>query len=464
MSSIEQLKHRALEAYQQGESDAAISRWQQVLETDPNDAEVWSYLGAALRSQNQIEGAIKCNERSLKLNPQQPVVHYNLGNIHQQQGDLGKAAACYQNALAQQPTMALAAYNLGNVCRDQGYLKQAIECYQHAITLDPVHAPSYNNLGNAYKHDGNLIQAIPCYERALQCQPDYPEAKYNLGNVFYEQLDFAAAIPWFDSASIRDAEARALYCSYKISQFDDFRSRLEQHRQHGPHRSPQVATLVAHHAVNFASPNNYEFCPQPFEYVYHEPIMELAGKKSALREQLLEAINNTAIDERTQGRLHSGVQSSGNLFYRAETPFREVAAIVRQHFEIYRARHAGADCELIRAFPEQLEFESSWYIRMQRGGHLTSHIHETGWISGALYLALPERGTGGDEGCFEMGLQGDDYPIVDGAGEFTTQVVPLTVGDVVLFPANLFHRTIPFQADAERICIAFDLKPLKQHQ
>jgi hypothetical protein len=34
----------------------------------------------------------------------------------------------------------------------------------------------------------------------------------------------------------------------------------------------------------------------------------------------------------------------------------------------------------------------------------------------------------------------------------------------VLFPANLFHRTIPFQAAAERICIAFDLKPSEQHQ
>jgi hypothetical protein len=33
------------------------------------------------------------------------------------------------------------------------------------------------------------------------------------------------------------------------------------------------------------------------------------------------------------------------------------------------------------------------------------------------------------------------------------------VGDIVLFPSSLFHRTIPFSADEDRICVAFDLKP-----
>jgi hypothetical protein len=33
------------------------------------------------------------------------------------------------------------------------------------------------------------------------------------------------------------------------------------------------------------------------------------------------------------------------------------------------------------------------------------------------------------------------------------------VGDIVFFPSSLFHRTIPFESDEERICIAFDVKP-----
>ena len=33
------------------------------------------------------------------------------------------------------------------------------------------------------------------------------------------------------------------------------------------------------------------------------------------------------------------------------------------------------------------------------------------------------------------------------------------VGDIVLFPSSLFHRTLPFRADADRVCIAFDIAP-----
>jgi hypothetical protein len=250
-----------------------------------------------------------------------------------------------------------------------------------------------------------------------------------------------------------------LYCSYKTGQFDDFRSRLQTHLQKTRHHSPQIATLVAHHAVNFGAPNNYGFCPQPFDFVYHESMPELAAADSALRKALLDDIAHREIDERKQGRLHNGVQSSGNLFYRNETSFRSLADLVRGHFDRYLTRFKTADCELIRAFPQRRDFESSWYIRMRSGGHLTSHIHESGWVSGALYLALPGRADGAIDGCFELGLHGDDYPVMAGAGEFPTRVLPIAVGDIVLFPANLFHRTIPFQSEEERICIAFDLKP-----
>ena len=32
-------------------------------------------------------------------------------------------------------------------------------------------------------------------------------------------------------------------------------------------------------------------------------------------------------------------------------------------------------------------------------------------------------------------------------------------GDMVLFPSYLYHRTLPFESDAERICVAFDVIP-----
>ena len=98
---------------------------------------------------------------------------------------------------------------------------------------------------------------------------------------------------------------------------------------------------------------------------------------------------------------------------------------------------------------------------MQQGGHLSAHIHEIGWLSGAVYLAMPTTKVGSNEGAFEYGTHGDDYPILAPKTQqnFPVAHIMPNVGDIVLFPSSLFHRTIPFSANESRICIAFDLKP-----
>jgi len=94
---------------------------------------------------------------------------------------------------------------------------------------------------------------------------------------------------------------------------------------------------------------------------------------------------------------------------------------------------------------------------MRQGGHLAPHIHEIGWISGAVYLAMPSDKKTPDEGAFEYGIHGDAYP--QKHSRFPVGTVMPLVGEIVLFPSSLFHRTIPFTSNEERICIAFDLKP-----
>jgi uncharacterized protein (TIGR02466 family) len=171
---------------------------------------------------------------------------------------------------------------------------------------------------------------------------------------------------------------------------------------------------------------------------------------------LLANIAQADIAERKQARLTNGKQSAGNLFKRPEAAFRALGELVKREFRHYQAQFSQADCALITHFPESLEFTSSWYVKMQKGGHLDAHIHEIGWLSGAVYLAMPETADP-QEGAFEYGTHGDQYPQLH--QNFPTRFIKPAIGDIVLFPSSLFHRTIPFHAEAERICVAFDLKP-----
>jgi uncharacterized protein (TIGR02466 family) len=151
------------------------------------------------------------------------------------------------------------------------------------------------------------------------------------------------------------------------------------------------------------------------------------------------------------------VQSAGHLFKRSEASFKALAELVLREVARYKERFQGASCALLTHFPKNPEFSSAWYIKMRTGGHLSSHIHEEGWISGSLYLAMPPRAPGALDGAIEFSTDGDDYPRK--TDQFPVRAIPPKVGDIVLFPSSLFHRTIPFSADEDRICIAFDIRP-----
>ena len=92
---------------------------------------------------------------------------------------------------------------------------------------------------------------------------------------------------------------------------------------------------------------------------------------------------------------------------------------------------------------------------MNKGGHLKTHNHETGWLTGTFYLQMPEKDINTDEGAIEFSHQGPKYPAEN--GEFEKRLIRPTTRDLNIFCSSLFHRTLPFNSDRQRICIAFDV-------
>ena len=63
------------------------------------------------------------------------------------------------------------------------------------------------------------------------------------------------------------------------------------------------------------------------------------------------------------------------------------------------------------------------------------------------------------EGAIEFSIHGHDLPIL--CEDFPRVTIQPKVGDLVMFPSSLFHRTIPFQEKTERCVIAFDVSPIE---
>lgn len=474
----------------QGKLREAVISFRKMLNLDSGIAEVHFNLGAINTQLKDNKAAIGSYRKALQLKPDLTVAHFNLGTLLQQQGLFHEAGKHYQQAVAQQPgfyeawanwgTMLQAGgdlqgaekcyrqaltlhadgrgyFNLGTVLHDQGEHPAAVEAFREALVLDPQFADAWNDLGETYRDQGNMEEAVRCYRQALKVDAQHSRANYNLGESYCLGEQLEQAVPYFAASDFADAQERVLQCLYKTRQFDQFKQRFEQALTQEKHNSILLGTLSTHYALNFQQPNPYRFCQSPMDFVLKTHIDELSEPDSPLLQQLLDDIKHLAIAERKQGRLYYGIQSAGNLLQRAEPSFQKLAALIRTKVKFYQQHFAGSEDALIKLFPTHLEFASSWYLRMKQGGYLGSHIHEEGWISGCVYLQLPDKGADGHEGSFEYGTDGDDYPRLN--DNFSACIVDQVVGDLVLFPSSLFHRTIPFQSDQERVCVAFDIKP-----
>jgi uncharacterized protein (TIGR02466 family) len=440
---------------QQQKYAEAVTSYRTAIQLKSNMPDLYFNLAIALTNINQLEEAEAAYRQAIKLQPSFFEAHGNLGTLLQRQGKLDEAIQSYQTGLRINPQDARGYFNLGTVLRDKGLLDEAVQHYQKAIALFPNYTDAYNNLGETYRDQGNMPDAVLQYQEALARNPQHANANYNMAEFLYLAKRYAEAIPYFEQSQLDDWQERILYCLYKDSQFDTFRQKRDALIKQAPHTSPFLATLSTHYSINFKEQDPYTFCSNGLAFVYHRAIPELA-EGSPLLQSLLHDIHHADIAERKQARLTNGKQSAGNLFKRPEASFRALSALIKRTFAEYRQHFASADCALITAFPDTLEFTSSWYVKMQQGGHLNGHIHEIGWISGAVYLAMPET-EDEREGAFEYGTHGDEYPQLH--TDFPTAYIKPKVGDIVLFPSSLFHRTIPFNAKEERICVAFDLKP-----
>ncbi len=441
----------------------SVVSYKNALKLQPNTPDLLFNLGIALNHLNRLDEAVLAYAQAIQAKPDFFEAHGNLGTVLQAQGKLDEAIASYQAGLKINPQDARGYFNLGTVLRDKGLLAEAASAYQQAIKLFPNYTDAHNNLGETLRDQGDMDAAVKSYQAALALNASHAHANYNMAEFLYLAKKYDEAISYFERSQLDDWQERRLYCLYKAEKFDAFKANRDALIKHMPHHSPFLATLSTHYSINFNEADPYNFCKNGLDFVYQNSLLDNNAK---LLKDLLNDIHNAHIAERKQGRLTNGQQSAGNLFKRPEASFRQLAELIKQEFLAYKNKFANADCELIKAFPTELEFTSSWYVKMQRGGHLSAHIHEIGWISGAVYLAMPSASDNSLAGAFEYGTHGDYYPIKPPLTQTNFPVANIMpkVGDIVLFPSSLFHRTIPFDSNEERICIAFDLKPALKHQ
>lgn len=100
----------------------------------------------------------------------------------------------------------------------------------------------------------------------------------------------------------------------------------------------------------------------------------------------------------------------------------------------------------------------AWSVRLRSSGYHVSHIHPEGWLSSAFYVDVPPVALDADDrqGWIKFGEPGVlTRPLLE--AEYFVRPDP---GRLVLFPSYMWHGTVPFTSEEQRLTIAFDVVPL----
>ena len=153
-----------------------------------------------------------------------------------------------------------------------------------------------------------------------------------------------------------------------------------------------------------------------------------------------------------------GTQTDGHLFARIDPDIVKLRSMVNDAVMQVVADLPPLDetHPFLSGPRHSVRYTGSWSIRLQDSGFHEAHYHSQGWLSSALYVALPDTlGNSADsaEGWLELGKPPNDL----GLDLEPLALIEPKVGRLVLFPSILWHGTRPFPL-GERLTIAFDIK------
>ena len=393
---VDALQVMGLVAQQEHDLDSALSHLSRAVQLAPGRADLQANLGNLLRALERREEASSCLELAARLAPQEALIHINLGLVRQDMGQLQAAEAAFRTALAVQPQLAAAHQNLGHLLM-QSDLPQARAHLVRALQLSPGLHPAFKDLVAVLISSGEPAPALALCTARLQKVPGDQDALAMAAIALRELGRDAEADQLVDTGLW--LQSTALDPPPGFDSIEAFNAALEAHVRAHPKLTDILFGQATHH-----------------------------GKR----------VNDLL--EEPQG------------------PVRLLAQAMGQKIQAYRAalpRLPGHPF-FAQPWPAQARLRS-WAVLMARHGHETPHIHPDGLVSGVYYVRLPRVVARDDASCPGWIEFGAPDPVFATRRAPPVQKVRPVEGMMLLFPSYIWHRTIPFDSDEERLSIAFDL-------
>ncbi len=494
----------ATTAHAAGAGERAIAAAKRALSMQPDSATAWEVLGKAAREGEDLAVADEAFRKAVELAPGSVPARLGLASVQRMSGRADLAVASLEEAERQCGVRPDLADALAGALLDAGRTDDAIALAERVARDHPDHVPALVTLAKLRWEYAPECGADPAaglraavskrphndalraaFARFLLDVRAAEEALVHLG-----RLRAQSDRPWL---ALMEAQALDM-----LGRGQAARAVHEGLQRSGAGASPTYANAYARHllesgepaaasrtaaAATGVDPRNQEAWayqaiawrlledPREFWLCDYERLVALVEIEPppsfAGQDAFLEALASTlqpmhrAHRAPVQQSLRAGSQTPGRLFGRPDPVLDAARRALLSGIERWLATLSADPAHpFLGRKRDGVRIGGSWSVRLQSSGHHVNHIHEEGWMSSAFYVSLPP--SVGAAGTAPAGaIQFGQPPVEMRLGLAPRRVIVPRPGMLALFPSYMWHGTIPFDDDAPRTTIAFDMLPLE---
>jgi WD40 repeat protein/Flp pilus assembly protein TadD len=166
--------------YSKQNFEGAIMKYRLAIQLQPNNALAHTGLANALYGKKDLQGAISVYRKAVEIDPDDPLAYINLANALRDNKDLENAATLYRKAAGLYAERGWAYYQSDQRTKAMADLRQrAIADLSKAIEFDAKCFLTYLRRGIVYNSKGSWHNAIADLSQAIQIDPKYPSCYMN---------------------------------------------------------------------------------------------------------------------------------------------------------------------------------------------------------------------------------------------------------------------------------------------
>ncbi|MEJ2139744.1 MAG: putative 2OG-Fe(II) oxygenase [Gammaproteobacteria bacterium] len=491
----------AMHRHQQGDLYEAELLYRQTLRLEPQNCQALRLRGILARERGDMDLSLRLLAEAARLEPHNPAPRGELALSYLAIGELDEAERTLRKALAVgQPVNNIRA-NLGALLQHRGHIKEAISFYREALVSNQEDVEIRCNLAKALADSGQQEEALRECARAAELSGQHPHVLATRGAVLIDAKQFADARPILEQAIALDpADDMALVnfalANYELGDVGGACTVLQQAVSTNPWNARAVAdlancfcalddtiaaldlcesflrqnpgerlvvgayALALHNAGQAAAAAELTDCDKLLR-MYELPCPNEFADSAAFNAALVARVrDDPSLTDNPVSKSTLGGAQTGELDLSEPGCLAALGIALKEAVDnaIESYRGAGlADHPLMTPACEDWTMRA-WGTLLRANGRQTAHMHPLGWLSGVYYAGIPAdmETVNSEAGWLEFGRPPERFFT---AGEPATRRYRPSAGTLILFPSWFWHQTIPFESNAPRISIAFDVVP-----